>query len=1025
MKQVSTLFDALRNEKFAIAVKDDYGVKYYGSDGQGREWADWANSINQKSLESNQLPAGIVQGPYKNISDSSLKSLLTAFGNNISEMPAAFGTSRGYSYKSSYRYDNGARVPAVMDTPIGHFTVGQYSSAVNYKALTLRTQIKESSFLFEARANNYAFNFENWMYNAMPSKAEIKSLRGRIDNNLGRSTERRLGMKMKASLIERDGRYRVGLAGSLETKSLESSLEEKGIGQRIGGAGRLGRRAYRGAAMFDPKAWDGDGDGVVQEGTPFERPAIPGVNDRSTGGAVDADAATRAWRDYKKTNAGKRIDTRDRGTRIPSGGPIQPPADAPKRTPRKGDGKRVSNVKPTTRRTSETRIPRGGAIQPPEGAPTRPRSQGMRSRIGAAQMDRQATGLASRSGRAKQKSKLKATPGKDRVDERDGSLWNSLTPEQQAVVKKNAQTAYEELQKQIKTDKILGTWWRSFRWLDRKPNATDADGKPWDDDSRIAGEAFTSFEGAIGRLLKSENETLDAMKADLARMQASPSQFGGPAEQKKLENRIKAKERAIENVQKVLDDLRTYNQMYQSDDWSLLEHLHPGERRKAFGVNKKNDSTYESPFPDGKRPKDMKIDEPSTIFEEVGGIKRAKPKLIGERGDKFLADFAERVLRPNPERAERRRLRKMKKAGRGGFNVEQEGRGKEKGKVKKRINKARRSIKRKFTKTREPSKIDKKIAEGRTVRIFERDADGKVVIGDETIDLIAEIANETAGAGRGEFKGQRDANLLLGFLWENNGFNREATLVTEDEAIALLDAGWYPIKRGVGSEEFAEDWLRNPRRRISGQGGQAEGPGEYWSLSDSTMWNSPSYWGSSNQNGGILAFLPPDYKVASAQDRTRMALEYGKIAQAFSNVVSIMPKGEAEKMEPADFVRELRAALAKVGVADGDPIWNDEVGQMWSALISAYESADGAEKAKLWNVIDFLGNKLTRQNQWENYVPLILGYDAIDTGPNSARTGGTNDGKQFLVFNRQGLAAFEEPVNVARVNEILGKADQR
>ena len=73
MKKVSTLFDALRNEKFAIAVKDDYGIKYYGSEGQSREWSDWANSFNTKTLDANNLPAGIIQGPYKNISEHSLK----------------------------------------------------------------------------------------------------------------------------------------------------------------------------------------------------------------------------------------------------------------------------------------------------------------------------------------------------------------------------------------------------------------------------------------------------------------------------------------------------------------------------------------------------------------------------------------------------------------------------------------------------------------------------------------------------------------------------------------------------------------------------------------------------------------------------------------------------------------------------------------------------------------------------------------------------------------------------------------
>jgi hypothetical protein len=61
---------------------------------------------------------------------------------------------------------------------------------------------------------------------------------------------------------------------------------KKGIGNRIGrgGGGGKGRRLARGAASFDPKAWDGDGDGLVQEGTPFQRPAIPGVNDQASRG---------------------------------------------------------------------------------------------------------------------------------------------------------------------------------------------------------------------------------------------------------------------------------------------------------------------------------------------------------------------------------------------------------------------------------------------------------------------------------------------------------------------------------------------------------------------------------------------------------------------------------------------------------------------------------------------------------------------------------------------------------------------
>jgi HK97 family phage prohead protease len=71
----------------------------------------------------------------------------------------------------------------------------------------------------------------------------------------------------------------------------------KALGGRIGGDSGKGRRAARGlTARFDPTAWDGDGDGLVQEGTAFQRPAIPGVNDRASGGRVNPSAATRAFR---------------------------------------------------------------------------------------------------------------------------------------------------------------------------------------------------------------------------------------------------------------------------------------------------------------------------------------------------------------------------------------------------------------------------------------------------------------------------------------------------------------------------------------------------------------------------------------------------------------------------------------------------------------------------------------------------------------------------------------------------------
>lgn len=100
-------------------------------------------------------------------------------------------------------------------------------------------------------------------------------------------------------------------------------VAEKALGRTLsGGLGKLGRAA-RGAVNFDPRAWDGDGDGLVQEGTPYERPAIPGINDRSTGGRVDAAAATRA---YQKLNEGKKPTATPLG-RAPERKPGTPSAE--------------------------------------------------------------------------------------------------------------------------------------------------------------------------------------------------------------------------------------------------------------------------------------------------------------------------------------------------------------------------------------------------------------------------------------------------------------------------------------------------------------------------------------------------------------------------------------------------------------------------------------------------------------------------------------------------------------------------
>ena len=80
---------------------------------------------------------------------------------------------------------------------------------------------------------------------------------------------------------------------NISPRDLRRSPEEKALGRSLGSMGRTLKAT---TVVFNPNAWDGDNDGLVQDSTPFERPAIPGVNDFFTRGVVDADKATEAWR---------------------------------------------------------------------------------------------------------------------------------------------------------------------------------------------------------------------------------------------------------------------------------------------------------------------------------------------------------------------------------------------------------------------------------------------------------------------------------------------------------------------------------------------------------------------------------------------------------------------------------------------------------------------------------------------------------------------------------------------------------
>jgi hypothetical protein len=1032
MKQVSNLFDALRNEKFAIAVKDDYGIRYYGVDGNGREWAQWANAVDTKSIESSQLPAGIIQGPFKNTTDFSLKSLINSLG--YSE-PTRYShiESKAYSFKSSHHVPNDARVPAVMDTPISYFTTNQYGSAVNYKALAMRTQIKEGSFLFEARANNYAFNFENCMYNAQPSKAEIKSLRQRIDNHVGRSSERRLGLKLKNVILNSSLRTKTGVIHELETKSLQDSMDTKGIGQRIGGAARLGRRA---AANFDPKAWDGDGDGLVQEGTPFQRPAIPGVNDRASGGKVNIRKATEAWKD---TSGSKRGEVRSRtvlnASTTPKRTGLASSGDASKQITDKAKDvlrntdssssfkKLVTGLGPSGEgkitSEQESRIKNhikdydSGLYEDKEdflsdisnvmsGRPSgaKPTQGGMRSRISTAQTQRQVDGLASRSSRAKSKSKSKGIPGKDKVDEKDGQLWESLTPEQKDTVRKQAETAYEDLMDDIRQKDSY--WWNDFLnqvLLSKKDkDKFDVDGKPWDRaKSRIAGEAYTSYQ------LMMEDTIADA-KRQLSQLENQLSSLG-PDEAKKVQNKINRLNKEIEKSEKLLDDLRTFDQMKKSDDWSLLEHLHPDTRQKVFGkkVPKADKEKYEDVFAGTKSP--LPLNEPSTIFGAGGGFKKEK-SIIGEKGDKKLAELARRITRPNPERAERRRLRK---AGKGKAVESIENASDQASPLKRRIRRAKNQFLLNVKGKRNPEDIESKVNSSlkKNNHAFKRE-DGSIEIDDAAIDAMTimtdafKVKKKKGAKGEAVVTNAGARKSLVG-LWNANSFNATPVWIREDEIPEMIEQGWIPIQRGFGKDTYADIWLNSPKRHVTGEGAAVVGAGEYWAYTDSSGWD-----GYVKGNGGVIGMVKRDRIIESSRINALRA-DHSTISKAVDSYITGAGSGGRwdKELSAQELVQEIEETLSKMIPADSG-VWNTEWGKVYQGVFQWMKTVDPKDTEKQRKAVEVL-KLLNRLGDADSTIHAgFLGYDGVDFG--------LGDGR-IVMHNRSAMLAVNEPMSLVDIKK--------
>jgi hypothetical protein len=995
MKQVSTLFDALRNEKFAIAVKDDYGIKYYGYEGQGKEWANWANKVEVKSLEESQIPAGIIQGPYKNTSDTELKSLILTFG--YGDVSASnFVASKSYRHAGSIRIKTASIVPAVIDTPINYFTGYQYSPAISYKCLYMRQSIKEGSIAHEAKVNNYAFNFQKWMYNANPSTPQSKSLRQRFDSNVGRSSERRLGMKIKSALINSQNiRTKTGIIDSLETKSLGENIEFKALGERLSGGTRLARRAGRAAmARFDPKAWDGDGDGIVQEGTPYQRPAVPGVNDRATGGAVDARAATRAWQGFSSASG------RTSPTRVAGGKPLQAPKDAPSRARTPGGKPRLENVKPIASRST----------------PVAEQGRGVSRRVSTARTERQVQGFASRG-----KATARKRPGVDKVKDTDGQIFNGLDDAQKATVVENLKDRYEQIQKTIKRELGdeygSGTWWGSFLAKTGKVGSkTDADSKPWSEDSRISGEALRSFELAVEAIIEDIDSDLVAANNALQAAQSSPTPTN-PKTLKSLENKVKKLESEKRTLLDDLQDLKVFDSMFETDNWELMEHLTARSRNQGLGRNAAGSilKGTKDPFEGKTRPKiDWKA--PSSFFTEYEQYKEGKRAVVGKGKSGKLKEFADRLF-ANAEAAKaKRELRRQRRGIVRGLGEDRPGAPGAKERARRALARTGRRLKRKLKGGPSADDVMKEIESTKSSNptIFGNGKGGVPKVDEKGIQKLAILFrgkdDPRALELLQEQKGQ-NAGKELGNVWTAQGYNALATPITEADAEFLAGQGWKVIQRGHGTPPppanneagaigWIKDYIEDPERFITGEGGAVYGPGEYWAR-PGTNWD-----GYLAYEQGTLALISPDTRVLTITEAAKLQAEHRKIWSEVHKALSGIGGGTqgAKDLDPQDLVKELKAEILKA-FADGDPIWQTEAGQLLSNMFKYMETAPPEMRQELWDALKYMESLASKD---EHYAAMIYGYDGVDHEGNSP----------IVWFNRGALAIVDGPMKRGRMKEI-------
>jgi hypothetical protein len=320
------------------------------------------------------------------------------------------------------------------------------------------------------------------------------------------------------------------------------------------------------------------------------------------------------------------------------------------------------------------------------------------------------------------------------------------------------------------------------------------------------------------------------------------------------------------------------------------------------------------------------------------------------------------------------------------------------------------------------------------IPIIEVDDDGKVSITDRSVDILVDTqTKKTKGGGTlvpeigatpEEIAKNKKANKkikalnveqneALAHLWSNAGFMERPVVLTEDEFIeASNQPGAIVLRRGFGGKSYAENYLDDDNRWTTGDGGEAHGPGEYWSIRvvDGKKQPDGSWrdWASrDNQKGekgaipgpgAVMAVLPASARIVDRSDLDRLREEIRNLSRGIDTAFTSpeLPNNLRQKVSGDNGARllELIDASMFARYPANDPIWDTQAGQILMQLVAKAKSASTPEqrqqalKALATLVYGSKGN-LT------NFLAPLLGYDAV-----RSKNG------VMLIMNRGALLSF-------------------